>query len=100
VAPLAWLAVVTLTAGWQKIFSASPRLGFLAHARMLAQGPHAADTGRLIFNDRLDAAVAAFFMIAVVVILIESAREWFLVLRGDRPATSTEVPFEPTALAS
>ena len=100
VAPLAWLAVVTLTAGWQKIFSASPRLGFLAHARMLDQGPRAADTGRLMFNDRLDAAVAAFFMIAVVVILIESAREWFLVLRGDRPATSTEVPFEPTALAS
>jgi carbon starvation protein len=100
VAPLAWLAVVTLTAGWQKIFSASPRLGFLAHARMLGQGPRAVDTGRLMFNDRLDAAVAAFFMVAVVVILIESAREWFLVLRGDRPATSTEVPFEPTALAS
>lgn len=99
-APLAWLVVVTLTAGWQKIFSPSPRLGFLSHARTLAQGAQAADTGRLIFNDRLDAAVAAFFMIAVVVILFESAREWFLVLRGDRPAASTEVPFEPTALAS
>ena len=100
ITPLAWLAVVTLTAGWQKIFSPAPRLGFLAHARSLAQGPHAADAGRLIFNDRLDAAVAAFFMIAVLVILIESAREWILVLRGDRPAASTEVPFEPTALAS
>ena len=99
-APLAWLAVVTLTAGWQKIFSPSPRLGFLSHARSLASGAPAADTGRLIFNDRLDAAVAAFFMIAVIVILLESARVWILVLRGDRPATSTEVPFEPTALAS
>jgi len=99
-APLAWLAVVTLTAGWQKIFSPSPRLGFLSHARSLALGAPAADTGRLIFNDRLDAAVAAFFMIAVIVILLESARVWILVLRGDRPATSTEVPFEPTALAS
>ena len=100
ITPLVWLAVVTLTAGWQKIFSPAPRLGFLAHARSLAQAPRAADTGRLIFNDRLDAAVAAFFMIAVIVILIESAREWILVLRGDRPAASTEVPFEPTALAS
>ncbi|HKV52914.1 MAG TPA: carbon starvation CstA family protein [Gemmatimonadaceae bacterium] len=99
-APLAWLAVVTLTAGWQKIFSPSPRLGFLAHARSLALGTPAADTGRLIFNDRLDAAVAAFFMLAVIVILVESARVWILVLRGDRPAISTEVPFEPTALAS
>ncbi|HEY7895686.1 MAG TPA: carbon starvation CstA family protein [Gemmatimonadaceae bacterium] len=99
-APLAWLGVVTLTAGWQKIFSPSPRLGFLAHARSLASGTPVADAGRLIFNDRLDAAVAAFFMIAVIVILLESARVWILVLRGDRPATSTEVPFEPTALAS
>ena len=99
-APLAWLAVVTLTAGWQKIFSPSPRLGFLAHARSLASSPATGNAGRLIFNDRLDAAVAAFFMLAVVVIIAESTRQWILVLRGDRPAASTEVPFEPTALAS
>ena len=103
--PLAWLAVVTLTAGWQKIFSGDPRLGFLAHARFLADAvaagalpagvKSAADASRMIFNDRLDAAVAGFFMVAVVVILADSAREWFLILRGRKPARSTEVPFEP-----
>jgi carbon starvation protein len=48
----------------------------------------------MIFNDRLDAAVAGFFMLAVIVILADSAKEWVAVLRGRKPARSTEVPFE------
>jgi len=108
--PLSWLAVVTLTAGWQKIFSPEAKLGFLAHARMIADqvaagglppgAKSAADAARMMFNDRLDAVVAAFFMLSVVVILAESAREWVAVLRGRKPAVSTEVPFTPRALAA
>ena len=29
-----WLAAATLTAGWQKVFSPDPRLGFLSHAQI------------------------------------------------------------------
>src|SRR3712207_1372871 len=68
--PLAWLVTVTLTAGWQKVFSPDPKLGFLAHARSLSDAlsagvlppgaVSASDVGQMIFNDRLDAAVAAF----------------------------------------
>jgi carbon starvation protein len=105
--PLAWLAVVTATAGAQKIWSASPKLGFLAHARMLedalASGTlpagvkSVAAARQMLFNDRLDAAVAGFFLLSVVVILADSAREWSAVLGGRKPARSTEVPFEGRA---
>ena len=102
--PLAWLAIVTMTAGYQKIFSANPKLGFLSHARLiegqLATGALPAairsvgDARRVIFNDYLDAAVAAFFMISVIVILADSIREWTAVLGGRKPVVSSEVPFD------
>ena len=105
--PLAWLATVTLTAGWQKIFSSDPRLGFLAHARMLSArlteavppgaGQSAADIRSMIINDRIDAAVAAFFLISVIVILVASAHEWWEVLSGRKVARSSEVPFAQPA---
>ncbi len=61
--PLAWVLAVTLTAGWQKVFAADPRLGFLAHAALTAEqvaagSLEAARGARLMFNDRLDAVVA------------------------------------------
>jgi carbon starvation protein len=103
--PLVWLTAVTMSAGWIKIFSADAKLGFLAAAKALARAAaagtlppgvkDAATAARMAFNNRLDAAVAAFFMLAVVVILADSIREWLQVLRGDKPAESTEVPFEP-----
>ena len=34
-------------------------------------------------------------MLSVIVIIADSAREWLLVLRGRKPAVSTEVPFTP-----
>jgi carbon starvation protein len=102
--PLVWLAMVTLTAGWEKIFSADPKLGFLSHARVLGDGlaigalPNGvqtlADAKRLILNDHIDAAVAAFFLIYVVVILVASAHEWFTVLSGRKAAKTSEIPFE------
>ena len=102
--PLGWLVVVTMTAGWAKLFSPDPKLGFIAHARFLREAAASgrlpagvksvADAARMAFNDYLDAAVAAFFMVAVIVILLDSIREWTSVLRGRKPALSTEVPFE------
>ena len=53
----------------------------------------------MIFNDYLDAAVTVFFMVSVVVIIADSAREWMSVLRGNKPVVSSEVPFEAMPVA-
>lgn len=55
----------------------------------------AGDLNRLIANDYLDAAVAAFFLLSVVIVIADSAREWWAVLRGGKAVRSTEVPFAP-----
>src|SRR5881396_3703529 len=99
VAPLAWLVTVTMTAGWQKVFSADPRLGFLAHAASLA-GSSNPDAGGLIFNDRLNTFVALLFMSVVTVLIGTSLREWWLVLSGRKRAETHEAPYVETAYAA
>ena len=96
--PLVWLVLVTLTAGCEKVFASDPHLGFLAHARSVAPGtPNAA---RLVFNDRLDAALALVFMGVVAVVILASAREWWLVLSRRKAAVVNEAPYVPTAYAA
>jgi carbon starvation protein len=97
-APLAWLAAATLTAGWQKVFSADPKLGFLAHARSLA-GSADPNAARMIFNDRLDATLALFFMAIVLVVILASAKEWYMVAAGRKVPRVNEAPFVESKLA-
>jgi carbon starvation protein len=100
-APLAWLLAVTLTASWQKIFSDSPRIGFLAQARTLdaailagkVPAARIAETRTLIFNARLDAAICAILAVLVMAIVLDSLRLW---LRSDRRVN--EAPFVPSVL--
>ena len=93
--PTTWLLICTLTAGWQKIFHPDPRIGFLAHARkfsdaadrgeLLAPARTMAEMGRIVVNDRVDAALCAFFIAVVLAIVgygIAAARR---ALASDRP---------------
>ncbi len=105
--PLSWLSIVTMTAGFTKLFAADPKLGFLSHAAMVQSKLDAgalpagvksvADAARVMANDKVDAAVTAFFLLSVVVILVASAFEWWAVLSGRKVAVSTEVPFQPAS---
>jgi carbon starvation protein len=88
--PLGWLAAVTLTAGIEKVWSAMPNVGFLAHAVVLraelaspaTTAVRAAEINRLILNDRVDAVMTLVFIVLVAVIIFDSARVWLAYLAG------------------
>jgi carbon starvation protein len=97
--PLVWLVAVTFTASWHKILDPNPRVGFLAQAQALAAGPATSATARLIFNNRLDAAVTALLLVMVALVLFESARQWLGILSGRKEARVKETPFVMTRLS-
>lgn len=79
IVPATWVAVCTLTAGWQKLFSDNPAIGILAHAekfgaaasagQLLAPAKSMADMTRIVFNDYINATLTAL-LIALVVAMI------------------------------
>ncbi|WP_156140937.1 carbon starvation CstA family protein [Sphingomonas sp. 37zxx] len=95
IVPTSWLLICTLTAGWQKMFDADPRIGFLAHAQIfsdaaargevLAPAKSMAEMGRIIFNDRIDAGLCALFMTAVLAIVAYGIAACRKALASDRP---------------
>jgi len=105
--PMVWLVTVTLTAGFQKMLHSNPRIGFLAEADRLSglvasgavSAEQMASTQRLIFNNRLDAAVTALLVGLVLVILVDSAREWIAVLGRRKVAVLHEAEYVVSALA-
>ena len=80
IVPTAWLVVCTVTAGLEKAFSANPSVGFVSHAlkfggavsanQVLAPAKTLSEMSRVIFNDYLDAALAAIFVAIVVTTVI------------------------------
>jgi carbon starvation protein len=100
--PLAWLLAVTMTAGWMKIFSADPRLGFLSQAGSLeakiAAGGTAAQVAewhRLILTNRVDAVVTGAFLALVALVVLASVRVWLQLLTGRRAVDLREEPYVP-----
>ena len=103
ITPTIWLLLCTLTAGWQKIFDANPRVGFLAHAKkysaaldegtLLAPAKSVAQMQQIIFNDYLDAGLAAFFVIVVISVLFFGIRT-IMKARADIQPSTKESPFQ------
>jgi carbon starvation protein len=105
--PMGWLVIITMTASYQKIFSANARIGFLAQANALAAQIAAgkvaaakiADTHRNIFNLRLDAVVTAVLAAMILVLLVEALAQWYAILTRDKAPVLQETPYVATQWA-
>lgn len=103
--PLAWLALVTTMAVWEKVTSDDVRVGFLAAADQLAaslasgslDAQMAAVAPKLIFNQRLDAALAVLFTAILWIVIADTARLCWRVSRGLPVLPSSEACSGSTA---
>src|SRR5712692_8292984 len=106
--PMAWLVAITMTASYQKIFDANPRIGFLAYAKALAAQIAAgkitaekiAETQRLIFNQRLDAAVTGVLAAMILVLIGEALVQWYSILSRRKEPVLHESPYIATQWAA
>jgi len=105
-APLAWLAIVTTSAAWQKIVSPDPHTGFLAAAGDLAtrlaagalSAERAAVAPQLIFNQRLDAVLTVLFTAILWIVILDMGRVCVRRLRGLPLRSSSEAPYRQSQL--
>jgi carbon starvation protein len=108
--PLAWDAVVTLTASWQKIFHADPRIGFFAQ-RSAAQEALAngepftgtstlAQTEQIITNATVDGILSIIFALAIIVVIADAVRVWVGLIFGSEEPEMHEAPYEPSEIES
>ena len=109
IVPTLWLLVCTLTAGAQKVASSVPAIGFVSHARMFGEAASAGqvlapaksleEMYRVIFNDYVDATLAALFtalVLAMTVIGLISIRKAI----GNPLVTAKEVELEAAAMGA
>ncbi|MCE4224363.1 carbon starvation protein A [Methylobacterium sp. C25] len=92
--PTAWLCICTLTAGWQKIFSPDPKIGFLAQAerfsnaiaegKVLGPAKNMDQMHQIVLNNRIDAALAVLFVGLVVAIAVFGIMSCVKAMRTDR----------------
>jgi carbon starvation protein len=109
VLPTLWLLACTLTAGWQKLFHADPRVSFLAHAdkynaaiadgKVLAPAKSLAEMSRVVLNDYINAGLCGIFIFVVVSIVVFGLRS-VQRARNEHKPTARETPYETLPAAA
>ncbi|MFI0982923.1 carbon starvation CstA family protein [Streptomyces sp. NPDC021093] len=102
--PLLWDVAVTLTASWQKIFSADPKVGFFAQRDVyqsaldkgldkvgLAKNRDQMET--IVTNSTVDGVLSILFAVLIVVVLFEACRACLKAIRHPAAVTLSETPY-------
>jgi carbon starvation protein len=105
--PMILLLIFTTTAGLMKIFSADPRVGFLAlarkfqagidHNQLIGPAKTMTEMGRLVFNNQLNAVLTALFIFVMVSIFLFGLRAAYLAY-GREGRSDREVPYQALPL--
>ncbi|WP_145567564.1 carbon starvation CstA family protein [Yersinia aleksiciae] len=104
IVPTIGLFITSMTAGFQKIFHEKPSIGFLAQARkfsagveqgvLIAPAKSIKDMETIVFNNQINAALCAFFMLVAITMLISSVFVVRRALKSSKPTTNeTEIVF-------
>ncbi len=95
--PTTWLLICTMTAGMEKIFHSNPKIGFLSNAhkfqdalaqgQLLAPAKSVAQMHQIVFNNYLNAGLAALFMLVLLSVVFYGVRECIKSMRSPHPTT-------------
>ncbi|WP_323136102.1 carbon starvation CstA family protein [Streptomyces sp. NBC_01481] len=106
--PLAWVVAVTFTAGWQKIFSDDPRVGFFSQRHKYADGIDAGtvlppaktmdDMHTVVTNSTVDGVLIAVFLLLVVTVIANAAVVCARALHSPAQLPTTEAPYVASQL--
>ncbi len=110
--PLAWDAVVTLTASWQKVFSTDPKIGFfqqqqradyqeaIDQGKVIAPAKSMDDMHTVVTNSTVDGVLSALFALLVIVVLADAARTCVRAVRDPEGTRMHEAPYRKSTLTA
>jgi carbon starvation protein len=108
--PLAWDAVVTLTAAYQKVFSSDPRIGFfsqrdrfqdaLDQGEVIAPAKNIGDMEQVVTNSTVDGLLAALYAVLIIIVIASSAVVWLRAIRAGGALPTTEIPYRRSRIVA